>query len=196
MRQLIASVALVLASAQMSAAQSPGPQPPGFSMGLGIGPRTYVTGAKRRTAAVQLFARQSLTRTISAEAELAGGGGSDADVFLTEVDGSTPVVTHFAGNLGVNIVYRTPGRVGFIASAGPGIYIEQRDTELGEDEEGEPNVIARNNDYTLGAQASAGIDIGLGSGGLFSLLRYEGRALRAPHKLTNWQVLTGFRLGW
>lgn len=191
MKPILVAVALVVTSAPFAVAQSSG-LPPGVSIGIAGGPRQHLSGAERRTGAVQVFVRQTLTPTFAWEGELLGGGGSDADIHLPEMEGGRPVVTHFAANLGLNLVYRTRGRVGLLASAGPGLYVEQRDTEL-RTGGSEARVLERNNTYTLGAQGSAGLDLTLGSAGLFTVLRYEARALRSANRLKNWQVLVGVR---
>lgn len=189
MNPILAAVALAITSVQFAVAQSPGLQP-GVSIGIAGGPRQYLSGTERRTGSVQVFVRQTLTPTFACEGELVGGGGSDDDIHLPEMEGGRPVVTHFAANLGVNLVYRTRGRFGLLAIAGPGLYVEQRDTELrtgGTD----AKVLERNNTYTFGVQGSAGLDIKLGAAGLFTVLRYEARALRSADKLKDWQVLVG-----
>ena len=196
MRNILVSFVLLLASAQFSAAQSAEPVVRRWSFGLAGGPRVYVSGAERRTYAIQVFARKELTSTMAWEVELAGGGGAEADVVLPDLEGGTPVITHFAGGLGTNLVYRTRGRVGLIISAGPALYVEQRDTELRGEEidlDEDPNVLERNNDYTLGGQVSLGVDVWLKSVSLFSVARYEVRAFRAAERLANWQSLTGLR---
>ena len=193
MRTILASFVLLLASPQFSAAQSAGFPDGELILGVAGGPRGYLAGAERRAAAIQLFVRAALTPTVACEVELEGGGGADSDRALPAVDAGTPVITHFAADFGVNLVYRTPGRVGLVASAGPGVYIEERDTELRKGGKEDPEVLERNNDYTFGAQASLGVDVALGSAGLFTVGRYEVRALRATEKLANWQVLAGVR---
>jgi hypothetical protein len=196
MRKILASFVLVLASAQFAAAQSTEPVVRGWSLGFAGGPRVYLSGAERRTYAVQVFLRKELSSTIACEVELAGGGGAEHDVVLPDLADGTPVITHFAADLGANLVYRTPGRVGLSISAGPGLYVEQRDTELRTEEidlDEEPNVLERNNDYTLGGQVSLGVDVVVKAVSLFSVARYEVRAFRASEKLANWQVLTGVR---
>ena len=193
MRIILAAIALVLGLPQFSAAQSTSNQTNELSIGFAGGPKGYVSGSKRRTGALQLFARGMFTPTFGCEVELAGGGGDDGDIYLPGDERGTPVITHFAADLGVNFVYRTPGRVGFVATAGPALYVEQRDTELRNDSDDDPQVLSRDNDYTFGAQASAGVDVKFRSAALFSVLRYEARALRAPDTLANWQVLIGVR---
>lgn len=196
MRKILASFVLLFASAQFAAAESAEPVVRSWSLGFAGGPRTYLSGAERRTGAIQVFLRKTLTATMAWEVEITGGSGADHDIVLPDQEGGTPVITHFAGGLGANLVYRTPGRVGFIISAGPGFYVEQRDTELRTEEidlDVKPEVIERNNDYTLGAQVSLGLDVALKSVGLFSVARYEVRAIAAAEKLANWQVLTGVR---
>jgi hypothetical protein len=192
MRTILASIVL-LALPQFSAAQPAGSQDGWLSLGLAGGPRGYLSGTEQRTGAFQLFVRMPLTPAVACEGEIGGGGGADRDRSLPEMERGTPVVTHFAADLGLNLVYRTPGRVGIVASAGPGLYIEQRDTELRDGSKDDPEVLERDNDYTFGAQASLGIDLALGSAGLFTVGRYEVRALRATEKLANWQVLVGVR---
>jgi hypothetical protein len=194
MTKVIVAVGLVLASVQPSAAQRANPGPERLSAGIAGGPRWYLSGASRRTGAIQLFIRHPVTRLFALEAELAGGGGSDTDIHLPGADDAIPaVVTHFAADLGVNVVFRTPGRVGFLATAGPGLYIEQRDTERRVDGQDTPDVIGRKNDYALGMQASAGVEVAIGSAAVFSVLRAEARAVRAASKRPNLQVLAGVR---
>jgi hypothetical protein len=194
MTKAIVAVVLVLAAVQPSAAQRANPEPEHVSIGIAGGPRWYLSGAGRRTGAIQLFIRHPVTRLFAVEAEFAGGGGSDGDIHLPGPEGAIPaVVTHFAADLGMNLVFRTPGRVGFFATAGPGLYIEQRDTELRVKGQNEPEVRERDNDYSLGVQASAGLEVALGSAAVFSLVRLESRAVRAASKRPNWQVLTGVR---
>jgi hypothetical protein len=194
MRKVLAAGALVLAWAQPSAAQPSEPQADVVTMGIAGGPRKYLSGTRRRTAVVQLFVRVPMNRWFALEGELAGGSGSDGDIHLPPADGvPAVVVTHFAADLGLNLVFRTPGRVGFVATVGPGVYIEQRDSEVRGEGTNTPDVVGRNNDYTLGVQGSAGVDVSIGRGALFSVLRLESRAVRAPVKRANWQVLTGVR---